>query len=349
MCFIKVFTEVEVLADDSPLCFSAAALVHFRRAGALSIPFLTHGKLAQAPTPNQLRAARRSVTSRHDYSWHDYPRPIDLHLAMQNEYTERKRLTKRAPHSQSSDRTQQTLYRTLSATGPLRSRSNSNTQQYHHRSPTLPSPGASSQTSIDSTLASSAARASRSYQDPYTAPAGQYHLEPRFSVTEKTSTDLLGQRFDSAAILSNLNAVSYPADPQSLQPQAPPQLIQQYSDITAARPTQARPPNPAASSTTLANPDVRLSQSLAATGRRMDQIAPPRGDLGARSPRQRLSDEVKEGKLLKKKSGFSSFMNNLVGTKGRPAISAPENPVHVTHVGYDTETGEFTVRHDLWF
>ena len=46
---------------------------------------------------------------------------------------------------------------------------------------------------------------------------------------------------------------------------------------------------------------------------------------------------------LKKKSGFSSFMNNLVGTPRKPTISAPENPVHVTHVGYDQETGEFTV------
>ena len=56
-----------------------------------------------------------------------------------------------------------------------------------------------------------------------------------------------------------------------------------------------------------------------------------------------MSDEPKEVKVLKKKSGFSSFMNNIVGSPRRPAISAPENPVHVTHVGYDQETGEFTV------
>jgi hypothetical protein len=37
-------------------------------------------------------------------------------------------------------------------------------------------------------------------------------------------------------------------------------------------------------------------------------------------------------------------MNNLVGTPRKPTISAPENPVHVTHVGYDQNTGEFTVR-----
>lgn len=74
----------------------------------------------------------------------------------------------------------------------------------------------------------------------------------------------------------------------------------------------------------------------------MDDIPQSRGDLGLRSPRQRLSDEAKEGKL-RKKSGFSSFVNNLVGQPRKPTISAPENPVHVTHVGYDQETGEFTV------
>ena len=265
---------------------------------------------------------------------------------MQNEQNfpeyHRKRLTKRAPPSQ-NDRQSTTLHRTLSASAPLRSRSNSNTQHYHQRSPTLPSPSASSHTSIDSTLANSAPRASRNYQDPSFNITGRPSLEPRYSITEKTSSDLLGQRFDSAAILNNLNAVSYPSDAPTSQPQAPFHLLHQNSDITAVRPTQPRYQNPAASSTTLANPEVRLSQSLAATGRRMDDITSPRGDLGAKSPRQRLSDELKEGKGLKKKSGFSSFVNNLVGTKGRPVISAPENPVHVTHVGYDTETGEFTV------
>ena len=48
--------------------------------------------------------------------------------------------------------------------------------------------------------------------------------------------------------------------------------------------------------------------------------------------------------MLRKKSGFSGFMNSLVGSPKKPLISAPENPVHVTHVGYDSTTGQFTVR-----
>ena len=76
----------------------------------------------------------------------------------------------------------------------------------------------------------------------------------------------------------------------------------------------------------------------------MDDIpSTPRELSGARSPRQRYSDEAKDSKTGRKKSGFSNFVNNLVGAPRRPAISAPENPVHVTHVGYDQETGEFTV------
>lgn len=77
----------------------------------------------------------------------------------------------------------------------------------------------------------------------------------------------------------------------------------------------------------------------------MDDLTASRGEpSGMRSPRQRYSDESgKEGKFLKKKSGFSSMISSLVGTPRKPTISAPENPVHVTHVGYDQETGEFTV------
>jgi p21-activated kinase 1 len=47
--------------------------------------------------------------------------------------------------------------------------------------------------------------------------------------------------------------------------------------------------------------------------------------------------------LLRKKTGISGFMSSLVGSPKKPLISAPENPVHVTHVGYDSQTGQFTV------
>ena len=61
---------------------------------------------------------------------------------------------------------------------------------------------------------------------------------------------------------------------------------------------------------------------------------------------KRFSDETKEFRapgMLRKKSGFSGFMTSLVGSPKKPLISAPENPVHLTHVGYDSSTGQFTV------
>lgn len=60
---------------------------------------------------------------------------------------------------------------------------------------------------------------------------------------------------------------------------------------------------------------------------------------------KRYSDDGKDLKsaVLRKKSGFTGFMNSLVGSPKKPVISAPENPVHVTHVGYDSSTGQFTV------
>ena len=61
---------------------------------------------------------------------------------------------------------------------------------------------------------------------------------------------------------------------------------------------------------------------------------------------KRYSDETKEPKpgVTRKQSGLKSMLGSmgLMSPRG-PKISAPENPVHVTHVGYDNETGQFTV------
>jgi hypothetical protein len=60
------------------------------------------------------------------------------------------------------------------------------------------------------------------------------------------------------------------------------------------------------------------------------------------SPRQRYSDEARpDGK---KKSMFANLLNGVKSNPRRPTISTPSNPMHVTHVGIDNETGKFTVR-----
>ncbi|KAF1829512.1 Pkinase-domain-containing protein [Decorospora gaudefroyi] len=44
----------------------------------------------------------------------------------------------------------------------------------------------------------------------------------------------------------------------------------------------------------------------------------------------------------KKKGTFSTFVSSMLGSPRRPTISTPTNPMHVTHVSIDNQTGEFT-------
>lgn len=87
----------------------------------------------------------------------------------------------------------------------------------------------------------------------------------------------------------------------------------------------------------------------------MDRITPPRGEInGTLSPRLRSSDDGGSSlsnsisnttsKALKKRSGLSSFFNGVLGTpRSKMEISAPSNPTHLCHVGFNNVTGEFTV------
>jgi p21-activated kinase 1 len=95
-------------------------------------------------------------------------------------------------------------------------------------------------------------------------------------------------------------------------------------------------------------PTLRQSASFTALARKMD--TPPSGTKSPRS--NRYSDEGDSAKKRlsgggKKKGAFSSFMSNLVSSPRRPTISTPTNPMHVTHVSIDNETGEYTVRGPL--
>lgn len=75
------------------------------------------------------------------------------------------------------------------------------------------------------------------------------------------------------------------------------------------------------------------------------EVTPPRSDNGTMSPK-RYSDDSNSSKPSisgRKKSGFSSFMNSMLGSPRNIKISSPENPIHMIHVGYDNVTGQFTV------
>jgi p21-activated kinase 1 len=88
----------------------------------------------------------------------------------------------------------------------------------------------------------------------------------------------------------------------------------------------------------------QLSQSTSfSSGEKLSEKATPQTTENA-APPKRLSGEAKEPKVMaRRKTGLSSFMSSLVGSPRQIKISAPENPVHVTHVGYDNDTGKFIV------
>ncbi|KAA1469009.1 Pkinase-domain-containing protein [Dentipellis sp. KUC8613] len=63
-------------------------------------------------------------------------------------------------------------------------------------------------------------------------------------------------------------------------------------------------------------------------------IPPERPSTGSRSRSATLSAKGKKGML--------GFMSDFLNSSKRPEISTPYDPVHLTHVGFNSSTGEFT-------
>ncbi|OGE48874.1 hypothetical protein PENARI_c025G02245 [Penicillium arizonense] len=146
----------------------------------------------------------------------------------------------------------------------------------------------------------------------------------RFSYNEQSS-DELGAPYETRGMLSALDENSAESDPHSQQ--APGPRSQHQSPDNRGRHSLRQ----SASFTTLTqrmDPFAHRETERAANAKRYsdDGNAPP-------APRTRQS----------KKASFSRFVDSMLGSPGRNMkISAPENPVHVTHVGYDNQTGQFT-------
>ncbi|KAF2136270.1 uncharacterized protein K452DRAFT_138269 [Aplosporella prunicola CBS 121167] len=151
----------------------------------------------------------------------------------------------------------------------------------------------------------------------------------RRSFTDKANDDLIGSPFDAQGLCQNINEIqSSPTKHQQQQQRPPPP---QHSRTADAR---------------LFTPRLRQSASFGALGRKMETITTP--SAASDRDNKRFSGEVKPSKLsrpdtLKKtKTGFTNFVSGLVGSPRRPTISTPTNPLHVTHVSIDNDTGEFT-------
>lgn len=169
---------------------------------------------------------------------------------------------------------------------------------------------------------------------PYAAQYNQNTaLPPSGSSDHNTTDNLIGTPFDAPGLLSTLNP-----------------KLNDILGYASSQTSALRRPEPPPLTHTHTSPDlrfhqVRQSQSFNHGGRGVMEITPPRSDNGTISPK-RYSDDAssKQPGPLRKKSGFSSFMNSMLGSPRTIKISAPENPVHMIHVGYDNITGQFTVR-----
>jgi len=152
------------------------------------------------------------------------------------------------------------------------------------------------------------------------------HLLPlTLHSSDDRTNDLIGPPFDSAGLISSLQATA--ANGTLNAAGSKPPLYQAHT-----------------------SPDLRLhppprSQTSASSGSGPMEATPLKVDNGPVSPK-RFSGEaqlVKPTGPFRKKSGFSSFVNSMLGSPRTIKISAPENPMHMIHVGYDNETGKFTV------
>jgi hypothetical protein len=165
-------------------------------------------------------------------------------------------------------------------------------------------------------------------------------LQPRISLTHKTSAQLIGPAFDADDLINQLSSTALSAAGRYASlPQTP--LIANSS----TSPTIPHLQHAHTLDERLLSPKLRTSQSHVALGHKMDRVTPPRSETsssGTKSPRQRYSDEAKPD-FGKKKGMFASFLNGVKGSPRRPTISSPVNPTHVTHVSFDQDTGTLTV------
>ncbi|KAH7890802.1 STE/STE20/PAKA protein kinase [Phlebopus sp. FC_14] len=65
--------------------------------------------------------------------------------------------------------------------------------------------------------------------------------------------------------------------------------------------------------------------------------------MGTPAPSNSSGTRSRSGTLAtKSKKGMLGFMSDFLNTSKRPEISTPYDPVHLTHVGFNSSTGEFT-------
>ncbi|KAJ5923192.1 hypothetical protein N7454_008437 [Penicillium verhagenii] len=150
----------------------------------------------------------------------------------------------------------------------------------------------------------------------------------RFSYDQHSSDELTSTPFETRGMLSALDENCAETSDSLSPPHNPPPLHSQQSSPISPDPRHRS--------------FLRQSASFTTLPSRMDPFAHRETERPSNSKRH--SDEgsghTRGGRS--KKASFSSFVNSMLGSPRNIKISSPENPVHVTHVGYDNQTGQFT-------
>ncbi|EXJ89542.1 STE/STE20/PAKA protein kinase [Capronia epimyces CBS 606.96] len=162
----------------------------------------------------------------------------------------------------------------------------------------------------------------------FASAANNHQVLHTFPPTPETSddrhNDLIGAPFDASGLLSSFQAVS----------------MNEKHNGSAPQPLLSNCNN---TSPDLRQHPLRTSQTFGPGGVAMMEVTPPKSENGILSPKRFSGDgQTKPGGPFRKRSGFSSFVNNMLGSPRTIKISAPENPMHMIHVGYDNQTGQFT-------
>lgn len=163
--------------------------------------------------------------------------------------------------------------------------------------------------------------------EPYSS---RHRFSLRRSLSGRTSDELIGASSDASAASSTLDSTKASGYQNSLRRPGPPPLSRTSPDPRVI------------------SPQLRQSASFSTGDRSITDITPPRSEISLTASK-RYSDEGKTSAPWRKKSGFSSFVNSVLGSPRQVKISAPGNPVHVTHVGFDNETGKFTVHLSTYY
>ncbi|KAL6714430.1 signal transducing kinase of the PAK [Lecanora helva] len=228
----------------------------------------------------------------------------------------------------------------------------------HKRLTKQPPPGVSTNNSMNQNITSSLHRQPSTSQSPASSQDSQDHRRTPSYHTSSSSSLERSPHPSNHTQHSDSYTNRYPyAARQSLDDITPDEFNAHPGTLSTLDSTKAsgyqnslrRPGPPPLSYTTpnakIMSPSLRQSASFSVDDRSATNATPPDTDSASTSSSKRYSDEAGKSSMpWKKKSTLSSFFGNVLGSprSNSVKISAPENPVHVTHVGFDNDTGQFT-------